>query len=423
MAYVQASGTPGLGTCLFATQPYAVGDVVIAERPLLIGESLRKLPPLAALAPLPRADTAIKLPISAAVIGFDGWPTDTAFENRHLGLLMAFIEAPPLTQKKILAAMQAVIETAGEAPQELNGGLPMQSPTSISCRRAAETLERRGGLWDVDTWGIPFDDLTGFADKRTVLYALVTIFTVNAHSFGEQAALFDAATKLTHACAGANVAYHPDLEAGMGRFIATRPIASGELLTTSYLSRAQLQCSTAQRRRFLYAQKGFVCRCAACALVDDTYRRISYAGTTLSKRENGLWGPLLNAVGTMYTDNDLWLDVLHREGVLAAKAAKLAHAGADAGNAGRMSAARYEQVRADLQESLAVLGPDHFATQCFRRTVLMQKRAVCMELSPDERTALELHARICGEYLERCSQYLEVQTSALYVMLPSAALC
>eukprot|EP00041_Stephanoeca_diplocostata_P027355 m.750932 g.750932 ORF g.750932 m.750932 type:complete len:253 (+) comp23163_c0_seq4:770-1528(+) len=171
------------------------------------------------------------------------------------------------------------------------------------------------------------------------------------------------------------------------------------------------------------AQKGFVCRCAACALVDDTYRRISYAGTTLSKRENGLWGPLLNAVGTMYTDNDLWLDVLHREGVLAAKAAKLAHAGADAGNAGRMSAARYEQVRADLQESLAVLGPDHFATQCFRRTVLMQKRAVCMELSPDERTALELHARICGEYLERCSQYLEVQTSALYVMLPSAALC
>lgn len=101
MAFVLAAGVPGLGNCLYAVTPYAKDDVVILERPLLIGEGLDQLPPLAVLAPLPREQTVVELPGSAAVIGLNGWPTDTAFEERHMGLLLAFIDAPLHIQKKV----------------------------------------------------------------------------------------------------------------------------------------------------------------------------------------------------------------------------------------------------------------------------------------------------------------------------------
>jgi hypothetical protein len=74
-----------------------------------------------------------------------------------------------------------------------------------------------------------------------LLERLLLVFTVNAHSFRGAAALFNLATKLTHSCGQCDVEYSTavpdggDAAAAVGLFRATRDIAVGRILTTSYV--------------------------------------------------------------------------------------------------------------------------------------------------------------------------------------------
>ena len=63
--------------------------------------------------------------------------------------------------------------------------------------------------------------------------------------------------------------------------------SEGTILTTSYLGSKLAQSSTPQRRRLLYCQKGFICRCTSCEEKPDLFRRIACTKTSRHGGTNG----------------------------------------------------------------------------------------------------------------------------------------
>ena len=76
--------------------------------------------------------------------------------------------------------------------------------------------------------------------------------------------MYRVASKLAHACHGANVGMRPDGMRGIGIFTALRHISKGSLLTHPYLTMNLSLVSTPLRRRVLYCQRGMFCLCSSC---------------------------------------------------------------------------------------------------------------------------------------------------------------
>jgi hypothetical protein len=272
--------------------------VVLEEAPLLVATALSSLPPLEVFARV--EGVQVRMPTELSAIGGQGWPRQSVFDNKHLGLLLAFADAEPAVKCRVFAAMQHTIEAGGDAPTGTTDGLPAESAAAACCTAAAKVLRSRAGPWGVNNWDVPEELLAVWEEVEAsgspaagdagsgaevqastkssgggLVGALLRIFTVNAHAYGGDAALFDVATKLAHSCHLPLVTYQPDVAAGVGRFVAARDIPKpGTLLTTSYLGAKLGQTSTPQRRRILYCQKGFICRCQSCERKPDLYRRV-----------------------------------------------------------------------------------------------------------------------------------------------------
>jgi hypothetical protein len=139
------------------------------------------------------------------------------FDSSHLGLLLDFAEATPLTQARVLRSMQFDIDPPApmaaadggpgrdDSEQRLHG-LPLVAATALCCHRAAAELTLRGGPWDVAGWDLT-PEVIALCPASLLLERLLLVFTVNAHSFRGAAALFNLATKLTHSCGQCDVEY------------------------------------------------------------------------------------------------------------------------------------------------------------------------------------------------------------------------
>mmetsp|Transcript_14499 Transcript_14499/g.45342 ORF Transcript_14499/g.45342 Transcript_14499/m.45342 type:complete len:678 (-) Transcript_14499:44-2077(-) len=116
---------------------------------------------------------------------------------------------------------------------------------------------------------MPAPHCQGSSVEADSLVAALLAWTFNAHALGPSSqGIFAVACKLNHSCAP-NCRYESDpLGAGRARHVATRRIAAGEELSSSYLDvtcagRAGLW-GVRKRRRALYSSKRFMCACTRC---------------------------------------------------------------------------------------------------------------------------------------------------------------
>ena len=250
-------GPNGFGKCLVATRDIRCGEIVMEEMPLLRGDPLSSLPPIGAFASL---KAAAPLPKTAHEIGGAAWPRESTFDSHTFGLLLAFIEADVATKHAVLFGMQHQME---RAPNE---GLPEISAAEETARLAEQALRERGAPWLAEDWDLPAEwtvELEG-ADGSGVLARLLRIFAISAMPFEGGGALYRVASKLAHACHGANVGLQTDGMRGLGIFTAMRHIPMGTLLTHPYLTMNLSLTSTPLRRRVLYCQRGMFCLCSSC---------------------------------------------------------------------------------------------------------------------------------------------------------------
>lgn len=205
-------GPSGLGVCLFSTAPIAKGDIVLEEAPLLLATPMSELPPLATFGPIEKDEGSAPMPSTAPEIGLDGWPTTSVFDNKHLGLVLAWMDAPEAVQLKVFEVMQHAIEPRGgggrnpeaAATAAVAGGgsptaagegaelsqpqplpqqrLPAESAAATCCKMAADVLKSRGPPWLAEDWDAPPALLAEHEANVAgggLLGALLRIFSVN----------------------------------------------------------------------------------------------------------------------------------------------------------------------------------------------------------------------------------------------------
>lgn len=213
---------PGLGNTLISTRSFGVGEVVVAEKPLLVWKC-----------------------------------RDEDAEQRSL--LAAFADAPESVQ-------DAVLQLA-HPPLDDDRHVMVDTSRAFARRLLTSGPKVHRGLAEV------------------AIHKLLLISAINAHTyFGEQvgavvniladgvapsssarSALFRSLSKVTHSCAP-NTFYTSKrgIEAAN---VALRPIAAGEVITFSY--GGDYATPRAERRELLQQSKLFHCRCARCCGVDD----------------------------------------------------------------------------------------------------------------------------------------------------------
>lgn len=501
----------GLGECVFSTAPIVKGEIVLEEVPLLVGESFSALPPIAAFAPIPKDELAVPMPSDVPCIGSDGWPAVSVFDNQHLGLVLAWIEAPEPVKLKVFERLQQSFESAGHAdcrvaasattgvraatsndaerradseatvvgmeadvdathssrnghidvngrrsfsplhdtdPKIFAGAfsagtgaliehpqLPTESAAAACCRHAAEILKQRGPPWLAEDWGAPPSLLAehevGNAANGGLLGTLLRIFCINGHQFSGSAALFEIIPKLNHVCHNPLMHYATDPAQGIGTLVATQDIPDpGTMLTTSYLGVKLSQSSTPQRRRLLYCQKGFICKCMSCESRPDWYRRIlrrvpvdAYCSTASTDPQylvelHGVWYVVIDPLsdGAMpYIDQEdagiqssdpAVASQLKAETRLAAAAIRLLHneTALDGGPGRRLLANELDAVLKLEEDCVAVLGNKHFATQAARRVGLAQQMHDIRNTGKNPADFAEWTVAIdeCQAYIEQC---------------------
>lgn len=322
-------GPDGLGRCLRATRSLRVGEIVMLERPLLFGEPPDELPPISAFAAIPEA--ASPMPIDIRELGGAAWPRQSTFDTKVFGLLLSFAEADNATRAIFLAELQ----------HEMERPFDRIGPAEECARRAEEALRARGAPWLAEEWELPEG-----VEARGLIAKLLRIISVSAMPFRGGGALYRVASKLAHACHGANVHYEADAARGLGVFTALRPIREGELLTHPYLTMTLSLVSTPLRRRILYCQRSMLCCCPSCEGTDQL--RQLPAGAALGETVP-----------------------LAREEELAAGVLEL-YASVEVEKPRALPAAQQRRL-AELHGCCETeLGERHWATQAGRRLVLMQ---------------------------------------------------
>merc|ERR1712151_184415 len=109
---------------------------------------------------------------------------------------------------------------------------------------------------------------------------------VNAHKFGDAAALFATASRLSHSCRPNCRAVEHD---GELEIWSLRRLGRGEPLCISYMQDDMLLfMDTASRRRHLWNKFCFICRCSRCCNPDDSRQFLCTCGGAMSPAEASL---------------------------------------------------------------------------------------------------------------------------------------
>jgi len=225
---------PTVGELLVAAQDFKAGSLVLREGFLLLGQA--ELPPLSMFKPVPSE-------VGDVEIDGEGFPRATTFDNEHMKLLLAFVNAEREVQAEVLA-MQDDMAPGCECAQTIS--------------RVARWLADRDLPW---LEGLDFE----------VLFRLLRLFCVNSHpcrASGSTSGLLKWGTMINHSCRP-NVVYSSVEVANggfEGHFRACRDIRKGEVLGVTYMKSSIMALgSLVQRRRVLWYLKGFVCVCPRCA--------------------------------------------------------------------------------------------------------------------------------------------------------------
>ena len=257
MAQLQEVTDPLVGRTVRAATPLRAGQLVIQERPLIAVGGMYAVDDRA-LRRLYRAGAA---QLGCGLI---------SFLNLH-----AFVHASKAVQDRILDRFCSY-----EVRVPL-GTLPWHEPPE----RRSELPKLVRLAMRVSEWCC--ENIPCCASiAPDVLARAQCCFALNSFSLSDwlpsdpallaEHALFEQGSRLTHSCgSSANTVYH--CVNGLGEHRATRDIAAGEIITTSYLTdRGGLggaMAATAERQQHLLEGYLFRCACARCAGGPDLNRR------------------------------------------------------------------------------------------------------------------------------------------------------
>eukprot|EP00759_Apiculatamorpha_spiralis_P016078 PhF_6_TR2247/c1_g1_i1/m.3833 len=223
MRAVKTRSEPGLGVVAYAAVPFAIGQCVLCEPPLLTwSQSIEQVAP--------------EIRALAEKYGIDG---------QLFRMLDPFISGgEPL--HRVIYDMYA--------PE-----LPMNEFTIrlLHCiTEMIQTIDR------FKSW------------NRTKLLQAIMTCRVNSHQCAlitaegeEMCGVFPTACRLMHSCTP-NLIYHR--HRGIMKFVATRPIAENEVLSFSYVAGKTLVESNWRRRDQLRKVNMFTCKCSRCVGIDWT---------------------------------------------------------------------------------------------------------------------------------------------------------
>ncbi|KAJ4458784.1 putative SET and MYND domain-containing protein [Paratrimastix pyriformis] len=145
------------------------------------------------------------------------------------------------------------------------------------------------------------------------LLVVLSIFDLNCHHFsqkqgGEGHALFELGSKCTHSCLP-NAVFITSPDNRKMQFRSVRPIHTGDILTTSYLTSDNR--SVEYRRLMLEQNRQFHCRCPRCTRLPDLPRALPcpHCAGPFTNLESGL--PMLTSSASLGRCPDLGFIVPH----------------------------------------------------------------------------------------------------------------
>eukprot|EP00756_Hemistasia_phaeocysticola_P010161 Hpha_TRINITY_DN14998_c0_g1::TRINITY_DN14998_c0_g1_i1::g.145057::m.145057 len=262
---------PGMGRCLKASKAFSPGDEVFDEHPIVMWSrkgmddadkrQQDKVANLAAPAPpLPPEEVFTAAgDREAAALARAGGPAEPKEESKQ----HTDPAVPPDVAKVCLAnAMNASFALVLDAFLTL-GKEEQQVILDCACPSAPLSpamMAMTGSAYDLA-------QLPRFKHLGQVqILKLLVITKVNAHRIQtHNAGIFDVASKMAHSCTP-NVLYDGD----KCRWIASKPIQEGDMVTFSYFAGHYLCHSSEVRQTILRETHLFICRCPRCLGVDRT---------------------------------------------------------------------------------------------------------------------------------------------------------
>lgn len=228
--------TAQYGRALFATRSYEIGEVVVAEKPLLVmptSESSAASPFLDAVtsfaaAPKHVQDTVLQM-YAPALGGLDSLRDIPAEFHAHVRTLRGYSAA----DLRSFASSQAAVKAFGKA-----------SPPSPDVIARIALIS----IFNAFQWKGKHPS-TGKSCTGVAHFPTIAI--------------------CAHACDN-NASYRWSEERGEQLLIAVRPIAAGEMITDNYIGDYDVSAGTDARRMLLAAEKGFWCTCSRCSTGLDT---------------------------------------------------------------------------------------------------------------------------------------------------------
>ncbi|KAJ3163172.1 hypothetical protein HDU86_002341 [Geranomyces michiganensis] len=236
----------GLGRAAVATKDFAIGDLIIAETPVL-------------QVPTTPSGSSVFTQLSTVFMSLGQAGTEIGSE---------FMKAAARNEARFQANAIVAFLDLSEADRDIvlrNFALP--SPPQNSSNDA---------LMLMDAFATAAASLGGSMPPAETLKSLLKILATNAHEFVEDGAvyvgLYEKGSKLAHSCSPKTVYL------GDGRTLkhyAVQPIKAGDVITTNYTVRDDIRAChpTHLRRAHLLRTKFFHCECTRC-IAPDVLRTI-----------------------------------------------------------------------------------------------------------------------------------------------------
>lgn len=370
---------PGMGRCMKATKAFSPGDEVFNEHPLVkwsrkgMDEDLKDKR---------QQDKATNLQAPAPPR-----PPEDVFTAAGDREAAALARAGEVLEAEDHPPAQHAAQTVPPEVEEICKANEMNSSFSLVLDAFLKLgKEEQGVILDCACPSMPLSPgvmaMVGAAHdlaelprfkhlgQQTILRLLV-ITKVNAHRIeGHNAGIFDMASKMAHSCT-ANVLYDGE----QCRWIASKPIKVGDMITFSYFASHYLIHSSEVRQTVLRESHLFVCKCPRCLGVDytrgircdcgkgmigadavtDTAVRFRKGTKHLDKEKGGMevkaWS--CAACGGSWTDSEMQR-LLKREDNIEAEVDKMYHL------KDTVEKGQYEQLKDLLERSLQYLSRDHW---------------------------------------------------------------